>query len=154
MPTLSTNTNELTNRMELWEGHAPAVDGDGILRNLIFSPRFITKTASYTVQARETGTVFVTTGATAAVTFTLPAINASYPFVFTFINGADQNMVVATETADTLVTYNDLAADSIAFSTSSEKIGGVVDIWSDGVSVFGVTRMGDPRYQTATIATS
>jgi hypothetical protein len=143
-----------TNPMKTWEGNAPAVDLDGIVRNFIFSPRFITKTAAYTVQARETGTVFVTTGATAAVTFTLPAIAAAYPYVFTFISGADVAMTVATGTADTLVTYNDLTADSIAFSTSSEIIGGVVDIWCDGVSVFGVARMGDPRYQTATIATA
>lgn len=153
MPTLSTNTIDLTNRMELWEGRAPAVDSDGILRNLLFSPRFVTKTASYTVQARETGTVFVTTGAGGAVTFTLPAISSSYPFVFTFINGADQNMTVAAAATGTLVTFNDLAANSIAFSTASEKIGGVVDVWSDGVSLFGVIRTGINHFQTATIAT-
>lgn len=155
MPYLSTNTAGLSNAMDTWEGHAPAVDSDGIVRNFMFSPRFVTKTASYTVLARESGTVFVTTGATAAVVFTLPAIAASYPWVFTFINGADVDMTVATAAANTLVTYNNLStADSIAFSTSSEKIGGVVDVWSNGVSVFGVVRAGDPRYQTATIATS
>lgn len=153
MPILSTNTQDLTSPPNIHDGHAVAVDSDGIVRNFLFSPRFITKTASYTVQARETGTVFVTTGATAAVVFTLPAISASYPFVFTFINGADVDMTVATGTVDTLVAYNDLAADSIAFSTSSEKIGGVVDIWSNGVSVFGAVRTSDPRYQTATLAT-
>jgi hypothetical protein len=153
MPYLSTDTAELTNRMELWNGHAPAVDGDGLIRNLLFSHRYITKVAAYTVQARESGTVFVTTGATTAIVFTLPAIAAARPWNFTFINGADVDMTVATAAVDTLVTYADLTADSIAFSTSSEKIGGVVDMWSDGVSVFGATRMGDPRYQTATIAT-
>lgn len=153
MPVLSTNQSGLTSPMDTWEGRAPAVDADGIVRNFLYSPRFVTKTAAYTVEARETGTVFVTTGATAAVTFTLPAIAAARPWVFTFINGADQNMTVATATADTLVTYNDLTADSIAFSTASEKIGGVVDVWSDGTSAFGVVRVADPRYQTATIAT-
>lgn len=154
MPQPSTHIQGLTNAMSLYKNFAPQVDEDGIVRNFQFSPRFITKTASYTVEARETGTVFVTTGATAAVVFTLPAIAAAYPWVFTFINGADQNMTVATATADTLVTYNDLTADSIAFSTASEKIGGVVDVWSDGVSAFGVVRVGDPRYQTASITTA
>ena len=155
MPTLSTNTNGLTNRMELWEGHAPAVDSDGILRNLIFSPRFINKTASYTVTANETGTVFSTTGATAAVVFTLPAIAAAYPFIFTFISGADVDMTVTAAAANTLVSYNNLTTgDSIAFSTASEKIGGWIDVVCNGTTLFAVVRSGDPRYQTATIVTS
>ena len=140
--------------MNLNKAFSPMVDTDGVLRNFIFSPRFATKTAAYTVTAKESGTVFVTTGATAAVAFTLPAIDSSRPWVFTFISGADVDMTVATATADTMVVYNDLTADSIAFSTSSEKIGGVIDIWSDGVSVFGAVRSADPRYQTATIATA
>lgn len=155
MPTPSTHISGLSSSMSLWNGVAPNVDADGILRNLIFSHRYVTKAASYTVLYQETGTVFVTTGATAAVTFTLPAITAgsSAGWNFTFISGADQTMTVATATADTFVVYNDLTADSIAFSTSSEKIGGVVDVWCNGTSVFGAVRTADPRYQTATIAT-
>lgn len=153
MPYLSTDTSELTDRMELWEGHSPAVDGNGIIRNLLFSFRTVTKTASYTVQARESGTIFDTLGATAAVVFTLPAISATEKWNFTFANGADVDMTVTAAAAGSLVTYADLGANSIAFSTSSEKVGGVVDVWSNGTKVFGVTRMGDPRYQTPTIAT-
>lgn len=155
MPTLSTETTELTNRMELWEGHSPAVDADGILRNLIFSHRYITKTASYTVTANETGTVFDTSGATAAVVFTLPAIASARPWNFSFANLSDVDMTVAAAAVNTLITYNNLStADSVAFSTSSEKIGGVVDVYCNGSKLWAVARMGDPRYQTLTITTS
>lgn len=111
------------------------------------------KTADYTCTAQDSGTIFHTTGATAAVNFTLPAISAG-PFWFLFIAGADQNMTVTAETADTAVTYNDLAADSVAFSTSSEKIGGAIEVYCDGVTLFVLPRAADGRYQTATIATA
>lgn len=146
------NNRSAQTYMGLAKNKSPEVDVNGIVRNFIYSPRFATKTSAYTVTAKETGTIFVTTGATAAVTFTLPAISDG-PWVFSFISGADVAMTVAAGTADTMVTYNDLAADSIAFSTSSEIIGGMVDVFCDGTTLFGVTRMGDPRYQTATIAT-
>jgi hypothetical protein len=110
------------------------------------------KTADYTCTVNDSGTIFHTTGATAAVNFTLPAIGDG-PFHFTFIAGADVDLTVTAETADTMVTYNDLAADSIAFSTSSEKIGGAVDVFCDGVTLFALARVGS-IYQTTTIATS
>jgi hypothetical protein len=116
------------------------------------APRMEAKTADYTCTLADSGTVFHTTGATAAVNFTLPAINGN-PFRFLFINGADQNMTVTANAADTIVTYNDLAADSVAFSTASEKIGGVVEVWCDGTTLFVLPRAADGRYQTATIAT-
>jgi hypothetical protein len=111
------------------------------------------KTASYTCTKYDSGTIFHTTGATAAVVFTLPAISDG-PFYFLFISGADVDMTVTAQTADTIVTYNDLNADSIAFSTSSEKIGGAVEIICDGTTLIALIRASDGRYQTATIATS
>jgi hypothetical protein len=113
----------------------------------------LAKTADYTVTAADSGTIFHTTGATAAVNFTLPAIGTG-PFHFLFINGADQNMTVTAATADTAVTYNDLAADSVAFSTASELIGGTIEVWCDGTTLFVLARPADGRYQTATIATA
>lgn len=110
------------------------------------------KTAAYQVTKEDSGTIFHTTGATAAVTFTLPPITDG-PFYFRFINGADIDMTVAAKVADTAVTYNDLNADSVAFSTSSEKIGGEVEVFCDGTTLFVLPRFADGRYQTATIAT-
>jgi hypothetical protein len=111
------------------------------------------KTASYQVTKEDNGTIFLTTGATAAVVFTLPPISDG-PFWFLFVNVADVDMTITAKVADTLATYNDLAADSIAFSTSSEKIGGAVEVICDGTTLIGLPRFADGRYQTATIATA
>jgi hypothetical protein len=111
------------------------------------------KTAAYTVTKYDSGTIFHTTGATAAVTFTLPQISDG-PFYFLFICGADIGMTVTAAAADTAVTYNDLNADSVAFSTSSEMIGGAVEVICDGTTLFVLPRFADGRYQTATIATA
>lgn len=113
--------------------------------------RMVKKSADYTVTVAESGTIFHTTGATAAVNFTLPAISTG-PFWFMFIAGADQDMTVTSAAADTIVTYNDLAADSVAFSTASEKIGGAVEVYCDGVTLFVLGRPAT-IYQTITIAT-
>lgn len=109
------------------------------------------KTADYTVTATESGTIFHTTGATANVNFTLPAINTG-PWMFTFINGADVNLTVTAAAADTIVTYNDLTADSVAISTSSEKIGGAIEVLCDGSTLFVLGRTSS-SYQNVTIAT-
>lgn len=143
----------LTNPMPRFKGMAPGLNATGSIPYLAWTPRVRVKTADYTVLAEESGTVFTTTGATAAVNFTLPAI-ADGPFFFIFLNGADQNMTITAQTADTLVAYNDLTADSIALSTASEKIGGGMMVICDGTTLFVVTLPGDPRYQTYTIATA
>ncbi len=88
------------------------------------------KTTDYSVTAADTGSVFTTTGASATVTFTLPVKTSG--LAYWFINTVDYNMVVAANTADTMVTFNDATADSVAFSTSSEKIGGAVRVFCDG----------------------
>jgi hypothetical protein len=111
------------------------------------------KTADYTCTKYDSGTIFHTTGATAAVNFTLPKISEG-PFWFLFICGADIGMTVTAGTADTAVTYNDLNADSVAFSTSSEMIGGVIEVICDGTTLFVLPRAADGRYQTATIVTA
>ncbi len=110
------------------------------------------KTASYTCTRHDAGTIFHTAGATAAVVFTLPQISDG-PYWFMFISGADVDMTVTSATIDTEITYNDLAADSVAFSTSSEKIGGAIEVYCDGTSLYVLARPADGRYQTATIGT-
>ena len=81
------------------------------------------KTANYTVVAADAGTLFTTTGATGAVTFTLPALAAGLG-PFGFLNVVDQNMTVASAAGDDIVALNDASADSLAFSTANQKIGG------------------------------
>lgn len=72
-----------------------------------------------TVTAAENGTLFLATG---ACTFTLPTLAPG--LCYGFFNQVDADMVVASAVADTIIALNDLAADSLAFSTMSEKIGG------------------------------
>lgn len=142
---------EQTNEMTTFMGRGAGVNEYGQIENMSWIPKVYTKTADHTCLASESGAFFVTTGATGAVNFTLPAI-ADGPFVFFFINGADQNITVTAETADTLVAFNDLAADSAAFSTVSEKIGNGFMVVGDGTSVFAIPLFGSEA-STVTIAT-
>ncbi len=148
MPTPSTEQST----MPLYHGKAPMVDSNGILANFSWSPRVVAKTAAYTCVAKDSGTYFTTTGATAAVTFTLPAINTG-PWIMYFINTVDLDMTVASAAVDTINTFNDVAADSVAFSTSGEKIGGACVAVCDGTTL-SVLQMGVGGHrQTMTIAT-
>ena len=84
-------------------------------------------TADLTVTYAMNGMTFITTGAAGAVIFTLPA----FPYrglVYEFVSGADQNMSVVAATADTITTFNNLAADSVIFSTAGNKIGARVRV--------------------------
>lgn len=86
------------------------------------------KTADYTVVAADDRTLFTTKGASGAVVFTLPAPTLALKGMLVgFFNEADQNMTVNCATNDLIVTFNDLAADSVAFSTSGQKIGAMVE---------------------------
>jgi len=132
------------------KGRYVEVDANGVIPNIAFYRQIIPKTASFTVLRTQSGAVFTTTGATAAVNFTLPAINTG-PWWFEFFNGADQSMTVTSGTADTIVTFNDLQADSVAFSTASEKIGGHIIAFTDGTTLFVVAH-GSKENQHITIA--
>lgn len=148
MPTPST----FQSIMSLFKGLAPAVDSNGFLANPAVLPRVVAKTANYTVKFNESGTIFTTAGATANVAFTLPDPTDG-KWVYLFVVGADVNLTVSAATADTLITFNDVAADSVAYSTSSEKIGGAILCFSDGTNPYAVP-FGVSHRQTATIATA
>lgn len=87
------------------------------------------KTANYNVSYPADNNVhFTTRGAAGAVTFTLPALAAANKGVRNrFTNEADQNMTI-TAPAGKLVTFNNLAATSVALSTAGQKIGGSFEI--------------------------
>lgn len=90
--------------------------------------REIAKTADYTVTAADNGTLFTNLGAVGAVTFTLPTRARGLNFGFMAI--ADQTITVASAgSLDDIVTFNDAAADSIAFSTGGSKIGAHVRLY-------------------------
>lgn len=89
------------------------------------------KASSYTVTAADAGTLFTTTGASGAVTFTLPAAASNTGAWFEFYNVVDQNMIIAAP-ADTMVGTHDATFTSATYSTASEKIGAGCRVTSDG----------------------
>lgn len=97
----------------------------------------VAKTADYTVVAADNGTVFETTGASGAVSFTLPALldSSSNPVCkgiwFKFVNTVDQNMAIARAGSDTLVCKNNAAGVSATFSTANQKIGSVAVVYTN-----------------------
>lgn len=99
-------------------------------------PRVVPKTSAYTVNPSvdRAGTVFTTRGATGAVTFTLPTIQAGQltGLFYDFLNVVDQNMSIVAPVADTMVVVNDTAADSVIYSTSGQKIGALARALWDG----------------------
>lgn len=112
----------------------------------------VAKTADYTVVAGDNNRIFTTRGAAGAVNFTLPTLAKGLRF--RFFNEADQNMTVTSAAADTMVVFNDLAADSIAFSTAAEKIGGSIEVFAnDNASKWLVFVNLGAETQTPTIAT-
>lgn len=91
---------------------------------ILFTRTISAKTADYTIAAGDSGKVFTTTGATGAVIFTLPAASATYTgFDIYVVNTVDQDMTIS-GTAGELIFKNDVAANTLAYSTSGEKIGG------------------------------
>jgi len=87
----------------------------------------VAKVNSYTILAEDGGTLFTNLGAAGAVTFTLPALSEVVDgWSCEFQVAADQNFIVAAAAADVdrMVVFNDAAADSIAFQTAAERIGG------------------------------
>jgi hypothetical protein len=118
-----------------------------------FSPRLIlAKTADYSVLADDGGTLFTTRGASGAVNFTLPATaTLTAGWNCDFFSAAAQNMTVTAATADTITTFNDLTADSVAFSTSSELIGASVRMTWDGTG--WLCQVMAEETQTMTVAT-
>lgn len=85
----------------------------------------ITTTADITLGVGDVGKIVCNVGASAQVTVTLPtAANCQPGGQILVLSCADQNLIVAPATADTLIIMNDIAADSTSFQTVSEKAGG------------------------------
>lgn len=99
---------------------------DDIYGNKNAYPIVEAKTADYTVVSGDRGKIFTNEGAAGAVNFTLPTIAKG--FYARFFVEANQNLTVTAATGDTMVVFNDAAADSIAFSTASEKIGSAIEV--------------------------
>lgn len=101
------------------------------------------KTADYTIVTGTdaSGTLFTNRGASGTVIFTLPAPSQAIKGTFYSFAAvvAAQTVTVKTATVDTLITFNDLTADSVSLQTANEIIGGMIRAVCDGTSwiVFG-----------------
>lgn len=111
----------------------------------------VAKTVAYTVLPTDSGTIFTNEGATAGVTFTLPA--PAKGLHFKFLGVADFAITVTAATADTLIVKNDIAADSLAASTAGEIIGAVIDVVANAAGTKFIA-FGSAVGHTYTIATA
>src|SRR5262245_10816122 len=102
-----------------------------------YKRRIVNKASSYTVSPTKgdySGTIFTTRGAGAAVTFTLPTPTANLKDTsYDFVNVAGQNMIVSAGSGKA-VTFNNLAATSLAASTAGQLIGALITATCDGTS--------------------
>lgn len=137
--------------MPLHNGLAAGVNQYGQIPYAQWTPKVITTLVDLTLTASQSGSFIVNTAATEAeINVTLPAI-ADGPYVFYVLNFADVNLKVTAETADTLISFNDLAADSVSFETSSEKIGAGFLCVCDGTSVAAIPLGAGGHLQTLTV---
>lgn len=121
--------------MKSFEGRGAAIDENGFIADMQWLPKVVACIVDTTVTRNQSGTIFTTEAATEAeIIFTLPAANTG-PWLFWFFNAEDIDMKVTAETADTMVTFNDLEADSVSFETASMQIGGAFMVFSAGGSV-------------------
>ena len=110
------------------------------------------KTAAYTLTGKDYGKIFTNRGATGAVTFTLPTPEDRLSGVTaTFFVVADQTVTV-TGPDEKLTTFNDATADSVAFSTSGEKVGGCFECVWDGTT--WLVRINAEETQTLTVTSA
>lgn len=123
--------------MSTINGNSPALDDYNRIPSLAATLNVVEKTASYTVKPEESGTHFIANHASTPVNFTLPTIATALKGVwYEFVNAGAAGMVVTSDPADKLVTDNDVAADTLTWSTSSHIIGGAVKVFCDGTKWF------------------
>lgn len=92
------------------------------------------KAASYQIIPGDIGKIFTNRGASGSITLTLPPVaDLSTGWWCRFSVVVDQTVVIASSgSADNINAFNDIAADSIAFQTSGEKVGGGGELVWDG----------------------
>lgn len=125
---------------------------DNYLGNGLFPvQKFVTKVADYTVTAADNLTFFDNFGATGAVNFTLPTL--ANGLCYNFRCRADQSLTVTSAAGDDMEAFNDLTADSVAFSTGSAKVGGEFQIFSNPASNRWLVRTLSAGANTVTVVT-
>lgn len=93
------------------------------------------KTTDYSVAASDANKLLIANKSGSSFTFTLPPVATSKGCTFLFMQMQDQNLVISAP-ADTMVAKNNAAADSVTFSTGSEKIGAGAMVICDGTRYY------------------
>lgn len=136
------------------EGQGLTVYKNGVNQGFSGLKKIAVKTATtYSIVAADIGTIFTNRGAGGNIAYTLPVTSTIaagwHCRVFAVAAGT---VTVSSATADTMVVFNDATADSIAFSTSSEIIGGAAEFVWDGTGWLTFVNLG-AETQTPVIAT-
>jgi hypothetical protein len=116
-----------------------------------FQQKIVAKTAAYTITAEESGTLFTNRGATAAITFTLPAVTGlpiGTRYEFYGVTNAGYT-VASNGSSDNITTKNDLSADSITMTTDSLAISGALEVIWDGTRWLAKQASVGPTYTVA-----
>lgn len=90
---------------------------------------FLSKTGNYQLLTTDNGSFCTNAGAAGPVTFTLPAIAANYRFGFYVVAG--QNLLVTSKEGGNIVAFNNAAANTLAFQTAGQLIGGCLILQSN-----------------------
>ena len=90
--------------------------------------REVIKTADYSVVEADNGSLFTNTGATTAITFTLPALTNAVGLCFEFFVTADYGVTIASAAANGIIGGGSDVAESFAFNLNP-KIGGHARVW-------------------------
>ena len=137
--------------MKVYMGKAPAVDDNHIIDDMAFKLNIVNKTADYTVLASESGTFFTNVAATGGVNYTLPT--KADGLNYWFFNCVDFELMITSDAADTLATFNDATADTIALTQASEHIGGGFHVFCDGTTWLAAPMLG-AHTQTIAVVTA
>ena len=111
-------------------------------------------TAAYQCVPEDIGVLFTNRGAAGSVTITLPPTSElPVGWFCEFFQVADEIIIVASPTADTMVVFNDAAADSVSYATAAEMIGNGLKFTWDGTGWLVRTNLAADSV-TATIVTA
>lgn len=111
-------------------------------------------TATRVLTVADNGKLFTNLGG-GACTFTLPLLSTLWPgwSCRFFVQAAGDFVVAANATdADTIVAFNDVDIDSVAFSTDTEEIGGSMIMTVDSAGTKWLAEVIQGETQTPTLA--
>ncbi len=87
------------------------------------------KVADYQLTVADSNSLFTNTASTTAVSFTLPSIANGLNYSFLVV--ADQTLTVVSTEGDNIVTHNDASADTVAFASPGDRIGGALKVFTN-----------------------